>query len=51
MDVCRNCGFWNVDYGTCTCPSGDMWYACPVESEKPENKKALEELCDQLQED
>ena len=24
-------------------PQADMWYACPIESEKPENKKALEE--------
>lgn len=27
----------------CTCSSLDMWYACPIESKKPENQKELEE--------
>lgn len=43
MRKCRICGFWDSDYGACTCPSIDRWYACPIESERPENKKALEE--------
>lgn len=46
MQECRMCGFWNSDYGTCTCPSIDKWYACPIESEKPENKKALQEYAE-----
>lgn len=40
---CYKCGFWDSDWEACTCPSTDKWYACPIESEKPENKKALEE--------
>lgn len=43
MSECYRCGFWNSDYGACTCPSTDLWYACPIESKKPENQKALEE--------
>ena len=42
MDICSKCGFWDSDYEGCTCPSYDMWYACPIESEKPENKKEME---------
>ena len=41
MSECYSCGFWNSDYGSCTCPSLDKWYACPVESKKPENVEAL----------
>ena len=40
---CEKCGFWDSDLSGCTCPYSDMWYACPIESELPENKKALEE--------
>lgn len=43
MVPCYKCGFWDSDYEACTCPSSDMWYACPIESRKPENIKALEE--------
>ena len=43
MDECCNCGFWNSDYGACTCPSSDKWYACPIESKKPENVEALKD--------
>ena len=43
MKGCRICGFWDSDYEACTCPLTDKWYACPIESEKPENKQALEE--------
>lgn len=40
---CWDCGFWDSDREGCTCPSCDIWYACPIESEKPENKKEMEE--------
>lgn len=42
MEECYKCDCWDCDYG-CTMPSSDKWYACPIESEKPENKKELEE--------
>lgn len=42
MKECANCGFLN-DYGCCSCPSSDKWYACPIENKKAENKKALQE--------
>ena len=45
MNECYTCGFWDSDYG-CTCPHSDMWYACPIESEMPENKKALDEYAE-----
>ena len=41
-DPCKGCDCLN-EYGYCTMPPYDKWYACPIESEKPENKKALEE--------
>lgn len=41
---CFTCGFWNGDYVACTCPSTDKWYACPIESQKAENIKALKEI-------
>ena len=44
MKECFNCGFWDSEREGCTCPSIDKWYACPIESEKPENKQALEEF-------
>lgn len=47
---CYNCGFWDSDYEQCTCPSQDKWYACPIESEKPENKKEMEEYLKWLDE-
>lgn len=40
---CRNCGFYDSDFD-CVCPSMDRWYACPIESKKPENQKELEEM-------
>lgn len=40
---CFNCGFWDSDFEQCVCPSIYMWYACPIESRKPENQKELEE--------
>lgn len=30
MIECFNCGFWDSDYETCTCPSMDKVYACPM---------------------
>lgn len=41
---CLRCGFYDCDY-ECTCPDSDMWYACPIEANKPENIKALEDYC------
>ena len=40
---CYKCGFWDSDYGTCTCYSWDKWYACPIENKKKENQDALKE--------
>lgn len=45
MTKCLKCGFHDEDYG-CTCPHSDRWYACPIESEKPENIKALKEYAE-----
>lgn len=42
-DPCKGCSCMN-EYGYCDLPFSDRWYACPIESEKPENKKALEEM-------
>ena len=46
MNECYRCGFLDSDYGVCTCPPSDKWYACKIESVKPENKKALEEYAE-----
>ncbi len=51
MEQCYRCGFWTSQIGMCTCPSQDMWYACPIESEKPENKQALKEYAEQLKDE
>ncbi len=37
---CLRCDAYDSDYG-CTMCSLDKWYACPIESEKTENKKEL----------
>ena len=50
MSECYKCGFWDSDYESCTCPSYDKWYACPIESEKPENIRTLEEYAKQVSE-
>ena len=47
MKECMSCGFNDEDYG-CTCYSSDKWYACPIESKKPENVKELEEYAEWL---
>ena len=41
---CKDCDFY-CD-GACLCPSIDKWYACPIESSKPENQQALRELAE-----
>lgn len=41
MNECYYCGFYDQEREGCTCPSTDMWYACPIESEKPENQEEL----------
>ena len=43
MNECYKCGFYDCDYGACTCLSTDKWYACPIDSKKPENIKEMEE--------
>ena len=43
MNECYKCGFWNSDYEACSCPHSDKWYACPIDSERPENKQMFEE--------
>lgn len=48
MTKCSKCGFWNNDYGVCTCSSQDAWYACPVENKKPENIQSLKEYAEWL---
>ena len=47
---CVKCQCWDSDREGCTMPSSDRWYACPIESELPENKKALEEYVKWLDE-
>ena len=47
MSECCKCGFKDADYG-CTCPSTDKWYACPIESELPENIQALEDYIESV---
>jgi hypothetical protein len=42
VNPCLDCGAYDPDMG-CTMPGPDMWYACPIESEKEENQKLLEE--------
>lgn len=46
MSGCKKCGFWDSDYEACSCPHSDKWYACPIESERPENKKVLQEYAE-----
>ena len=46
MDECYKCGYWDSEYGSCTCPSQDTWYACPIEARKPENIQELKEYAE-----
>lgn len=48
LRICYRCGFWDSDYGACTCPSTDRWYACKFENTKPENIKALKEYSEKV---
>ena len=41
MNQCYDCGFWDSEREGCTCYPTDLWYACPIESRKPENQKDL----------
>lgn len=41
---CFGCGFWDSDCECCTCPGCDMWYACPIESQTPENQAIMAEF-------
>lgn len=41
---CLTCDCWDSDREGCTMPLSDKWYACPIESAKPENQRALEEM-------
>lgn len=42
MTTCERCGFYDHDYCACTCPSTDLWYACPLEPE-PDWEEILKE--------
>lgn len=42
INPCLSCDAYDPDMG-CLMPALHMWYACPIESEKEENKKMLEE--------
>lgn len=50
MSKCSYCGFYDQEREGCTCPSTDMWYACPIESEKPENQEELKKMAEWYQE-
>lgn len=47
MNECKDCDYY-ID-GACLCSSLDKWYACPIESSKPENQQALREYAQQRQ--
>lgn len=46
---CEGCSAWDDERGGCTIPDYDLWYACPNEAAKPENRKELIEWIDWLQ--
>lgn len=46
MNECFDCGFWDSEREGCTCDYLEMWYACPIESQKPENQQALQEYAE-----
>lgn len=50
MNRCLYCDCWDSDREGCTMPETEMWYACPIEAEKPENKKELAEWVEQMKE-
>lgn len=41
---CLSCDCWDHDAEGCITPHSDRWYACPLESEMPENQRMLEEM-------
>lgn len=43
---CKDCDYYND--GACLCSSMDKWYACPIESSKPENQQVLREYAEQV---
>lgn len=43
---CLSCDCWDSEREGCTMHSTDMWYACPIESQKPENQEALRKLAE-----
>lgn len=45
MVHCLRCDCWDSDREGCTMPESDRWYACPIESARPENIAALEAWC------
>lgn len=49
MNECYGCGFWDSEREGCSCASYEKWYACPIESKKPENQQALQEYAEWLQ--
>ena len=36
IDSCNLCGFYDLDSCSCSCPSSEMWYACPLTPEPSE---------------
>lgn len=43
---CLHCAAYDCDYCCCTIFSMDRWYACPVESQFPENQQAILEMAE-----
>ena len=43
---CLQCGFYDPDF-VCTCPSSDLWYACPLSAD-PDLDRMLEEWGNQI---
>lgn len=48
MNECFDCGFWDSEREGCSCASYEKWYACPIESQTPENQQALQDYADWL---
>ena len=46
MRECNNCDCYDPDFG-CVMPSIYKWYACLIESKRPENQKMLKEMAEQ----
>ena len=43
-DPCLTCDCWDFDAKGCTMPHSDKWYAYPIESDRPENRKTLDDM-------